>query len=152
MSIIKNNFFEQISLATIKKKAKILPPNKTLEFWETEIIFKHNKSDFKFNVISPEKNSITNKVIEEWKVGDTEIRYKTNIEFEKSLMRRGNVKRFLSQEEAELYLTFNLMQLYKPLKNYIDDNNTIDKFNNLIEKHPELFVKELGNGKSWLAN
>lgn len=152
MAIIKNNFFEQVSLASIKKRANKLSAGRSLEFWETEIEFKHNKSDFKFNVTEPEKNLVTNKIIDEWEVNDSETNYKCELVFEKDLKRRGNVKRFWTKEEAETYILFNIIQIYKPLKNYVDDNDIVDRFNTLLDEHPELFVRELSTGKSWLSN
>ena len=50
------------------------------------------------------------------------------------------------------YILFNMIQIYKPLKNYIDENNIIEKFNNLILDHPEKFIYELDKGSNWLVN
>lgn len=152
MALIKNTFFEQVSLATIKKVIKGKSPKTTMEFWEAEIEFTHNKSDFKFKVKEPEKNSVSKVIIKEIFINEFETRFETDIVFEKDLNRRGNVKRFWTKEEADFYIMFNLIQLFKPLKNYVDDNNIIDKFNSLLEEYPEKFVRELDSGKSWLSN
>ena len=154
MSLIRNPFFEQVSIASIKKRVNRLSVDHQLNFWEAEIDFKHNKSDFKFNVHEPERNSVTKKIIKgsEIEINDAETRFKTELHFEKKLNRRGNVKRFYSKEEAEFYILFNLIQIFKPIKNYVDNIGAIERFNTLLEKYPEKFVKELGSGKSWLAN
>jgi hypothetical protein len=152
MALIKNNFFQQVSLATIKKVIKSKAPKTKMEFWEAEIEFSHNKSDFKFKVTEPEKNSVSKIIVEEKYINEYETQFVTDIKFEKDLHRRGNVKRFWTKDEADFYILFNLVQLYKPLKSYVDDNNIVDKFNTLLDKHPELFVKELDSGKSWLLN
>lgn len=154
MSLIKNSFFKQVSLATIKKTAKRNTPNKKLEFWEAEIEFTHTKSDFTFKVTEPEKNSVTRKIIKEEKINNFETRLETDIIFEKPIFfnKNKNVKRFWTKAEADFYILFNLIQIYKPLKNYIDENNISQKFDSLLEQHPELFIKELSSGKNWLTN
>lgn len=152
MALIKNNFFEQVSLATIKKRAKRISPGESIEFWEAEIEFKHTKTDFKFRVVEPEANKVTKAILEEWTDENSETYYICDIQFEKKFERRGNVKRFWTKKDADLYIMFNLIQLYKPLKNYIDDHSVIENFNSLLDEYPEKFVRELDSGKSWLVD
>lgn len=136
MALLQNQFYTQISLATIKKTAKKLTDGKQLDFWECDIEFNLNKSDFSFKVINPTKNSIN-----------------INQEFNVGIGReRVSLKRFWTKEEAELFILFNITQIYKPLKNYVDENNIEQQFNNLIDKYPDKIFKELEAGKSWLTN
>lgn len=143
MGIIKNAFFKQVSLATLRKELKSTNITQ-IDFWEAEVLFSHNKSDFDFSVIVPEKNSL----IKEYK--SDKLSYSEK--FDKALNRRGKVKRFRSEEDANNYILFNMIQIYKPLKNYIDENDIIEKFNNLILDHPEKFISELDKGSNWLVN
>lgn len=142
MALLKNTFFSQISLATIQKKARSIPMGDSLEFWEADIVFDHNKSDFSFTIKEPKKNSIT-KVHKRDDYFDLEFSIPTSL--------RGNVKRFWNEDEAEAFVLFNLIQIYKPLKNYVDDNDIVNKFNELLEKYPEKIFKELEGGKKWIV-
>lgn len=149
MALIKNSFFKQVSLATLRKELKVEGVLE-LEFWEAEVNFSHNKSDFKFEVIKPEKNKMT-KHFSPHKYDKDGVAYFQE-RYDKPTERRGNVKRFRTKADAEHYILFNIIQIYKPLKNYVDENNIVDKFNSLLDEHPEKFVTELEKGGSWLLN
>lgn len=144
MALIKNSFFEQVSLATIKKKIK-LPNIKEIEFWEAEINFTHNKSGFNFKILDPEKNVMRKNYI---KTEHNKF-YET---FDNDPHRRGNVKRFWTKIDADYYILFNIMQIYKPLSEYIDNHDIHTKFNTLLSKYPEKVFTELGKGTNWILD
>ena len=141
MALLQNEFYTQISLATIKKLSKKQPYKTKLEFWECDVIFNMNKSDFSFNVIQPTQNFAL--------YSDNCDLSTFDIEVTKDRLR---LKRFWTKEEAELFILFNITQIYKPLKHYVDEHNIEEQFNDLIDKHPDKILKELESGKSWLTN
>ena len=144
MALIKNSFFEQVSLATIKKKLKYEHYTE-LEFWEAEINFEHNKSGFEFKILEPEMNIIRkNKLVHKDEFFEV---------FDKDLDRRGNVKRFWSKKDADNYILFNIMQIYKPLTEFVIKNNCLDNFNELLKEYPEKVLIEFGKGAShWILD
>lgn len=141
MSLLKTEFYKQVSLATISKKAKQdLKIGETMEMWEADVIFKINKADFDFNVRKPTKRLIK-------KVSDTRMEFIPLIAYEAN-----KPKRFLTKEEAEIFILFNIIQVFNPLKNYISEHNLIETFNELIDTHPDKILKELENGRKWLVD
>lgn len=143
MAILNNSFYKQVTLATIKKELNYEGVLE-IEFWETEINFSHTRSDFNFSIVQPERN----KIVKNYSKNSKSYTFT----FEKPLERRGNVKRFFNKKDADFYILFNLMQIYKPMHNYITENDIDSKFNNLIEDFPEKFVTELSKGYKWLIN
>lgn len=141
MALLQTEFYTQVSLATIKKVAKEQFHKTKLEFWECDVIFNLNKSDFSFNIIQPTQNFVL---------------YNNNTDnstFDIPIIKdRLTLKRFWTKEEADNFILFNIIQIYKPLKNYVEDNHIEDKFSELVDNYPEKIFKELGSGKSWLAN
>ncbi len=144
MALIKNSFFEQVSLATIRKKLKNTDI-KELEFWEAEINFEHNKSGFEFNILEPEQNKMKKNYLKP-------LSNKFCETFEKDPNRRGIVKRFWNKKDAEYYILFNLMQIYKPLNEYIIKHDILSSFNDLMKEYPEKILKEFGKGTDWLVD
>ncbi len=145
MALLKNNFYKQVSLATIAKIAKTkLSVGESMEFWEADVTFKINKADFSFDIREPSKRDIKKVSVGENKV---KMEYAPLIAYEAN-----PPKRFWNKEEAETFILFNIIQVYKPLKNYIKEHGLDDKFNQLLEDHPEKILMELENGKSWLIN
>jgi len=141
MALLKTEFYKQVSLATISKIAKInLNIGESMEMWEADVLFKMNKADFDFTVRHPTKRLIK-------KVSEKRIEFIPLIAYESN-----PPKRFLTEAEAEAFILFNIIQIYKPLKNYITEHKLDDKFNELLDQHPEKILKELENGKSWLIN
>ena len=141
MALLKTEFYKQISLATISKIARAnLAIGETMEMWESDIVFKMNKADFDFTVRQPTKRLVK-------KISEKKVEFQPLIAYEAY-----PPKRFLTEEEAESFILFNIIQIYKPLKNYINDNNLADKFNDLLDKNPEKILRELANGKNWLIN
>lgn len=141
MALLQNQFYTQISLSTIKKIAKKQRYKTKLEFWECDVIFNLNKSDFSFEVIEPTKNSalyIDN-------MNDSVFDIHVNKE-------RASLKRFWTKEEADTFILFNIVQIYKPLRNYVINNDIENQFNNILDNHPEKVIKELESGKNWLTN
>jgi len=138
MALLQTQFYKQISLASIKKLAVEIGDE--VEFWEADIIFNLNKSNFSFNIIEPSLNKVT-------KLSKGHFKFKNPVNGD-----RLSVKRFLSKEEAEYFILFNIIQVYKPLKNFVLDNKLEDKFNDILKKFPEKILKELDTGKSWLTN
>ena len=138
MALLQTQFYNQISLATIKKSVKDIGDK--VEFWEADVLFNMNKSDFSFNIIEPSMNTVTKL-------------HKNNFKFENPVNGESlGIKRFLTKEEAENFVLFNIIQIYKPLKNFVSENDIEQKFNTILEKHPEKILKELESGKSWLTN
>jgi hypothetical protein len=141
MALLKTEFYKQVSLATISKMARSnLAIGETMEIWEADVVFKMNKADFNFAVHHPTKRIIK-------KISQKRVEFVPLITYEANPL-----KRFLTKEEAEAFILFNIIQIYKPLKNYISDNNLEDEFNNLLDKHPEKILRELEHGKNWLVN
>lgn len=144
MALLKTNFYKQVSLATIAKIAKDkLNSGESMEFWEADVIFKINKADFSFEIREPTKRDIKKVQVN----GGERMEYSPLIAYEAN-----PPKRFWSKEEADIFILFNIIQVYKPLKNYISEHGLDDKFNQLLEDHPEKILMELENGRSWLIN
>ena len=141
MALLKTEFYKQISLATISKMAKInLEIGDTMEMWEADVVFKLNKADFDFTIRQPSRRLIK-------KVSEKKIEFQPLIAYDAN-----PPKRFLTEAEAEAFILFNIIQIYKPLKNYISKHKLDDKFNELIDQHPEKILKELEKGKNWLID
>jgi len=139
MALIQNQFYSQISLATISKIAKKQPYKQKLEFWECDVRFNLKNSNFNFEVIEPKINFAlysdnTNNVTFDNTVYNTEL------------------KRFWTKEEAENFIIFSLMQVFKPLNNYILNNKIDKKFTNIIENNPDKILKEIESGYKWFIN
>ena len=144
MALIKNSFFEQVSLATIRKKLK-MSGIKELTFWEAEINFSHTKSGFEFSILEPESNTMQKCEL----ITKKNKFYET---FEKDPNRRGIVKRFWNKQDAEYYILFNIMQIYKPLNEYIKKNNIVHNFDELLKEYPEKILLEFGKGTDWIID
>ena len=141
MALLKSTFYKQVSLATISKIAKNkLNIGESMEFWEADVIFKINKADFSFEVREPQKRDIIKKTSQRLEYSPL-IAYETN-----------PPKRFWTKEEADIFILFNIIQIYKPLKNYIKAHGIDEQFDKLLEDHPEKFLLEHGKGKNWLID
>lgn len=141
MALLKNQFYKQISLATITKVArKELNVGESMEFWEADVVFNLNSADFSFTIREPSSREVK-KEVKEKMVFNPLIAYDPN-----------PPKRFWTKEEAEHFILFNIIQVYKPLKNFIKENGLDEQFNKLLEDHPEKILKELENGRNWLVD
>ena len=144
MALLKTSFYNQVSLATILKTAKkTLSFGEKLEFWEADVNFHINKSDFSFSIREPTKREL----IYSDKGSYNDYIYSPLIAYESR-----PPKRFMTKKEAEYFILFSIIQVYKPLKNYIDDNEIVEEFERLLDTEPEKILKELENGKSWMVN
>ena len=122
MALLKNQFYKQISLATITKVArKELNVGESKEFWEADVIFNLNSADFSFTIRQPTTREIKKLSTETVKI---KMVFHPLIAYDPN-----PPKRFWTKQEAEYFILFNIIQVYKPLQNYIKENLLDEQFN-----------------------